>query len=67
VPTLYDDGGFSGGTLDRPALKLLLSDIAEGRVDVVVVYKIDRLRKARNPSTFNSMTLRSSTSAPGCA
>jgi site-specific DNA recombinase len=46
VPTLYDDGGFSGGTMDRPALKLLLSDIAEGRVDVVVVYKIDRLTRS---------------------
>jgi site-specific DNA recombinase len=46
LPTLYDDGGFSGGTLDRPALKLLLSDIAEGKVDVVVVYKIDRLTRS---------------------
>jgi site-specific DNA recombinase len=46
VPTLYDDGGFSGGTMDRPALKLLLSDITEGRVDVVVVYKIDRLTRS---------------------
>ena len=42
-PTLYDDGGYSGGTMDRPALKLLLGDIAAGKVDVVVVYKIDRL------------------------
>ena len=39
LPTLYDDGGFSGGTMDRPALKLLLSDIGAGKVDVVVVYK----------------------------
>ena len=39
----YDDGGFSGGTLERPALKQLLADIEEGLVDVVVVYKIDRL------------------------
>ena len=46
LPTLYDDGGFSGGTLDRPALKLLLSDIAESKVDVVVVYKIDRLTRS---------------------
>jgi site-specific DNA recombinase len=46
LPTLYDDGGFSGGTMDRPALKLLLSDIAEGRVEVVVVYKIDRLTRS---------------------
>ena len=46
LPTLYDDGGFSGGTVDRPALKLLLNDIAEGKVDVVVVYKIDRLTRS---------------------
>ena len=43
VPDRYDDGGFSGGTLDRPALKRLLADIEAGKVDVVVVYKIDRL------------------------
>jgi DNA invertase Pin-like site-specific DNA recombinase len=42
----YDDGGFSGGTLERPALKRLLDDIEAGRVDVVVVYKIDRLSRA---------------------
>ncbi len=42
----YDDGGISGGTLERPALKRLLTDIQEGLVDVVVVYKIDRLSRA---------------------
>ena len=42
----YDDGGISGGTLERPALKRLLADIEEDRVDVVVVYKIDRLSRA---------------------
>jgi DNA invertase Pin-like site-specific DNA recombinase len=42
----YEDGGFSGGNLDRPALKRLLADIEGGRVDVVVVYKIDRLSRA---------------------
>ena len=46
LPTLYDDGGFSGGTMDRPALKLLLSDIGHGKIDVVVVYKIDRLTRS---------------------
>jgi site-specific DNA recombinase len=46
LPTLYDDGGFSGGTMERPALQRLLSDITEGRVDVVVVYKIDRLTRS---------------------
>jgi DNA invertase Pin-like site-specific DNA recombinase len=42
----YDDGGFSGGTLERPALQRLLRDIEQGRVDVVVVYKIDRLSRS---------------------
>jgi site-specific DNA recombinase len=46
VPDRYDDGGFSGGTLERPALKRLLGDIDAGKVDVVVVYKIDRLSRA---------------------
>ncbi len=46
VPDRYDDGGFSGGTLERPALKRLLADIEAGRVDVVVVYKIDRLSRS---------------------
>src|ERR1041384_1742293 len=46
LPALYDDGGFSGGTLDRPALKLLLGDITEGKVDIVVVYKIERLSRS---------------------
>jgi site-specific DNA recombinase len=42
IAKTYDDGGFSGGTMDRPALKDLLEDIKAGRVDVVIVYKIDR-------------------------
>lgn len=46
IPESYDDGGFSGGTLDRPALKRLLADIEDGRIDVVVVYKIDRLSRS---------------------
>jgi len=45
-PTLYDDGGFSGGTMERPALKRLLADIAARQVDVVVVYKVDRLTRS---------------------
>ena len=68
VPDRYDDGGFSGGTLERPALKRLLADIEAGRVDVVVVYKIDRLSRSlmdfaklvevfdRNSVTFVSVT-----------
>ena len=46
LPSLYDDGGFSGGTMERPALKRLLADIGAGKVDVVVVYKIDRLTRS---------------------
>ena len=42
----YDDGGISGGTLVRPGLKRLLEDIEDGLVDVVVVYKIDRLSRS---------------------
>ena len=42
----YDDGGFSGGTLDRPAMKRLLADIEQGLIDVVVLYKIDRLSRS---------------------
>ena len=64
----YDDGGFSGGTLERPALKQLLADIEAGLIDVIVVYKIDRLSRSlmdfaklvevfdRNNVTFVSVT-----------
>src|SRR5712691_11615539 len=41
LPDMYDDGGFSGGTLERPAFQRLLSDVSAGKVDVVVVYKVD--------------------------
>ncbi len=46
LPQCYDDGGLSGGTLDRPALQHLLMDIRAGRVDVIVVYKVDRLTRS---------------------
>jgi site-specific DNA recombinase len=46
LPAPYDDGGYSGGSLERPALKRLLADIEAGRIDVVVVYKVDRLTRA---------------------
>jgi site-specific DNA recombinase len=46
VPTRYDDGGLSGGTLERPGLLRLLTDIETGNVDQIVVYKIDRLTRA---------------------
>jgi DNA invertase Pin-like site-specific DNA recombinase len=42
----YDDGGFSGGTIDRPGLASLLADVAAGRIDVIVIYKIDRLTRS---------------------
>jgi site-specific DNA recombinase len=42
----YDDGGFSGGTLERPALRRLMADIETGAIDIVVVYKIDRLSRS---------------------
>ena len=46
LPQRYDDGGFSGGNMDRPALKRLLADIDAGEIDCVVVYKIDRLSRS---------------------
>jgi len=46
VTTRYDDGGYSGGTLERPALTQLLADIEAGKVDTVVVYKVDRLTRS---------------------
>jgi len=46
LPDMYDDGGISGGTMDRPALQRLLSDIAAGRIDTVIVYKVDRLTRS---------------------
>ncbi len=46
LPALYDDGGFSGGSTDRPALKRLLADIQSHMIDVVVVYKVDRLTRS---------------------
>ncbi len=46
VKTAYDDGGFSGGSMERPGLTKLLEDIDRGRIDVVVVYKVDRLSRS---------------------
>ncbi|QFI73952.1 recombinase family protein [Bradyrhizobium betae] len=68
VPDRYDDGGFSGGTLERPALKRLIAAVQTGKIDVIVVYKIDRLSRSmldflnlvemfeRNGVTFVSVT-----------
>ena len=46
LPEHYDDGGISGGTMERPALQLLLDEVRAGRVDTIVVYKVDRLTRA---------------------
>ena len=46
LPQLYDDGGFTGGNIERPALKRLLEDIEARRVDCVMVYKVDRLSRS---------------------
>ena len=46
LPEMYDDGGLSGGTMERPALRRLLDDIRSGKVDIVVVYKVDRLTRS---------------------
>jgi site-specific DNA recombinase len=59
IETRYDDGGFSGGSLERPALHRLLRDIELGKIDIVVVYKVDRLTRsladfARIVETFDS-------------
>src|SRR5260370_17968442 len=45
LPDRYDDGGFTGGNMDRPALKRLLADVEAGRIDAVVIYKVDRLTR----------------------
>jgi DNA invertase Pin-like site-specific DNA recombinase len=46
LPDRYDDGGFSGGNMERPGLKRLLDDVASGKVDIILVYKIDRLTRS---------------------
>ena len=46
IKTAYDDGGYSGGSMERPALQQLMADIREGSLDVVVVYKVDRLTRS---------------------
>src|SRR5438128_9510587 len=45
-PECYDDGGYSGGNMERPALRQLMADVEGGRVDVIVVYKVDRLSRS---------------------
>ena len=76
IPERYDDGGYSGGNLERPALKRLLADVAAGLIDVVVVYKYDRLSRSmldflqmldffeRHDVSFVSVSQRFDTSTP---
>ena len=46
LPERYDDGGFSGGTMQRPGLKRLIADVAAGKIDIILLYKIDRLTRS---------------------
>lgn len=46
VPTAFDDGGYSGGSTDRPGLQALLAEVDAGKIDIVVVYKVDRLTRS---------------------
>src|SRR6202162_2420538 len=46
VPARYDDGAFSGASLDRPALRDLLTEVRSGKIDIIVVYKVDRLTRS---------------------
>jgi hypothetical protein len=48
VTERYDDGGWSGGTMERLALRQLLDDVKAGKIDIIVVYKVDRLTPARH-------------------
>jgi hypothetical protein len=58
IRTHYDDGGYSGGSMDRPALKRLLDDVRAHRIDVIVVYKVEILEEgfAWNGQTFGSLS-----------
>jgi site-specific DNA recombinase len=74
LPARYDDGGYTGATLERPALQRLLADVEAGRIDVVIVYKLDRLTRSlldfaklmevfdRHRASFVSVTQRFDTS-----
>ena len=46
LPDRFDDGGYSGGSMDRPALKRLIAEVEAGRIDCIVVYKVDRLSRS---------------------
>jgi len=63
VPDRFDDGGFTGGNMERPALKRLLAEIDAGRVDAIVVYKVDRLSR----SLLDFSQIRGRLDAKGCS
>lgn len=67
LKTPYDDGGFSGGSMERPGLKRLLEDIRIGKVDVVVVYKVDRQRRAGRDSATGTSERRRNPRIPALA
>ena len=46
IPEHYDDGGYSGGTIERPAFQRLMDDVEAGKIDCIVIYKIDRLSRS---------------------
>src|SRR5260221_5963741 len=46
IPSRYDEGAFSGASLDRPALQRLLAEVRSGKIDIIVVYKVDRLTRS---------------------
>jgi len=62
LPGTYDDGGFSGGNLERPGLKRLLADVEAKKIDAVVVYKVDRL-SGRSWTLLGSWTCSTATAA----
>ena len=63
VPELYDDGGFTGGNMERPGLQRLMADVQAGKVHVVVVYKVDRLTRSLRASTVSTGSIGKKVSA----
>jgi DNA invertase Pin-like site-specific DNA recombinase len=55
VPGRYDDGAFSGASLDRPAMQKLLADVRSRTIDIVLVYKVDRLTRSLADSIVGSL------------
>ena len=59
----YDDGGYSGASMERPALRILLDDVRAKRVDVVVVYKVDRLARSPISPSWSSCSTRTASAS----